>query len=76
MEHVHRIPTGFAICAKDSDAKIRLLEALEKLNESGVKVDKPSEIVALRIAIVSVGNLDSACMKVYISRYDHQDQLS
>ena len=52
VEHVHRVPTGFAIRAIDSDAKNRLMEASDTLNILGAKLEKPSEIVALRIATV------------------------
>ena len=52
MEHVRCIPERFAVRDKDSDAKTRLLKAPDKLNESGVKLEKSSETFALRIATV------------------------
>lgn len=51
---MQRVPTGFAIRAKNPDAKTRLLEASSTFTQVEAKLEPPSDIVSLRIATVPV----------------------
>ncbi|KAI0995416.1 hypothetical protein K3495_g12763, partial [Podosphaera aphanis] len=54
IEHVYRVPTGFALKAKDEDSRQALLESAEAFTAMEAKLEKASDLVVLRISTVPV----------------------
>ncbi|CCU76829.1 putative effector protein [Blumeria hordei DH14] len=54
IEHVYRVPTGFAMKAKNEEARQLLLNAAESFSRVEAKVETASDLAALRIATVPV----------------------
>ncbi|KAI1005856.1 hypothetical protein K3495_g2363 [Podosphaera aphanis] len=54
IEHVYRVPTGFALKAKDVDSRQALLESAEAFTAMEAKLEKASDLVVLRISTVPV----------------------
>ena len=54
IEHVYRVPTGFAIKAKNEEARQLLLNAAESFSRAGAKLETASDLATLRIASVPV----------------------
>ncbi|CCU82619.1 EKA-like protein [Blumeria hordei DH14] len=54
IEHVYRVPTGFAMKAKNEEARQLLLNAAESFSKVEAKLETASDLAALRIATVPV----------------------
>ncbi|CCU75075.1 EKA-like protein [Blumeria hordei DH14] len=58
IDQVQRVPTGFAIRAKNPDAETRILEASSTFTQVEAKLEPPSDLDSLRIATVPVAVFD------------------
>ncbi|CCU82985.1 EKA-like protein [Blumeria hordei DH14] len=54
IEHVYRVPTGFALRAKNKESRQALLNAAESFLPIGGRLEEASELVALQISTVPV----------------------
>ena len=54
IEHVYRVPTGFALKAKDEETRQVLIESTEAFTPLGAKLEKASDLIVLRISTVPV----------------------
>ncbi|CCU75383.1 EKA-like protein [Blumeria hordei DH14] len=54
IEHVYRVPTGFALRAKNLEVRQLLLDSAESFVQVDAILEKASDLVALRIATIPV----------------------
>ena len=54
IEHVYRVPTGFALKAKDEETRQVLIDSAETFTSMGAKLEKASDLTVLRISTVPV----------------------
>ena len=54
IEHVYRVPTGFAIKAKDEETRQSLLDSAEAFTTLEARLEKASDLVVLRFSTVPV----------------------
>ncbi|KAI0991904.1 hypothetical protein K3495_g16283, partial [Podosphaera aphanis] len=66
IEHVYRVPSGFALKAKDEETRQNLLDLAEAFTAVEAKLEKASELVVLRISTVPVA-LNTRLGKVQIT---------
>ncbi|KAI1002490.1 hypothetical protein K3495_g5711 [Podosphaera aphanis] len=52
IEHVYRVPTGFALKAKDEETRQVLIDSAETFTSMGAKLEKASDLTVLRISTV------------------------
>lgn len=66
IEYVHRVPSGFALRAKDEETRQVLLDSAEPFVSIGAKLEKASDLVVLRISTVPVA-LNTRLGKVHVT---------
>ena len=54
IDHVYRVPTGFALRAKDEETRQILIDLAESFAPIGAKLEKASDLVVFRISTVPV----------------------
>ncbi|KAI1003192.1 hypothetical protein K3495_g5015 [Podosphaera aphanis] len=52
IEHVYRVPTGFALKAKDEETRQVLIDSAKTFTSMGAKLEKASDLTVLRISTV------------------------
>ncbi|KAI1001736.1 hypothetical protein K3495_g6467 [Podosphaera aphanis] len=66
IEHVYRVPTGFALRAKDEETRQVLIDLAKYFAPIGAKLEKASDLVVFRISTVPVA-IGSLLGRVHIT---------
>lgn len=72
--HVYRVPTGFAIKAKDEETRQSLLDSAEAFTPLGAKLEKASDLVVLRFSTVPVA-LNTAMGRIIFTEELIRDEI-
>ncbi|KAI1004635.1 hypothetical protein K3495_g3576 [Podosphaera aphanis] len=74
IEHVYRVPTGFAIKAKGEETRQSLLDSAEDFTPLGAKLEQASDLVVLRFSAVPVA-LNTAIGRVTVTEELIRDEI-
>ena len=74
IEHVHRVPSGFGLTAKDKETRQSLLDSAEAFTTLGAKLEEASDLVVLRISTVPLA-LNTVMGRLIVSEELIRDEI-
>ncbi|KAI1008041.1 hypothetical protein K3495_g198 [Podosphaera aphanis] len=76
IEHIYRVPTGFALRAKDEETRQVLIDLAESFAPIGAKLEKASDLVVFRLPTVPVAIISILERPLYEQDFDYLTSLA